>query len=186
MLLRRDVALRGPGSTWTQIVTSSWMRSAAVRRPARGRRSSSTCPPSSSSSRAARTLVADARAARSPDAVTRRRSPRCAASAAWTRCRRSACAPRSATSSLSRPRSCGVPGDRPEPSTPPTPNAAWARSPRPDPTHARRLLVEAAWHYRRRPAIGHNARAPPARPGPARRSRSPGAPSGACTSAARR
>jgi transposase len=33
--------------------------------------------------------------------------------------------------------------------------------------HARRLLVEAAWHYRKRPAIGHAAR-PPGRP--ARRS----------------
>ena len=33
--------------------------------------------------------------------------------------------------------------------------AARARSPRPDRAHARRLLVEAAWHYRKTPARGH-------------------------------
>ena len=40
------------------------------------------------------------------------------------------------------------------PSTPPTESAARARSPRPGSIHARRLLVEAAHHYRHQPAVG--------------------------------
>ena len=45
--------------------------------------------------------------------------------------------------------------------------------------HARRLLVEAAWHYRSRPAIGR--RSPSAKPAnPPRRSRSPGPRNAGC------
>ena len=40
------------------------------------------------------------------------------------------------------------------PSTAPANRAGWARSPRPAPAHARRLLVEAALHYRLTPAVG--------------------------------
>ena len=47
--------------------------------------------------------------------------------------------------------------------------------------HARRLLVEAAWHYRRPPRNRHHAPTPPTRPARRRRSRSPGKPSSACT-----
>ena len=53
--------------------------------------------------------------------------------------------------------------------------------------HARRLLVEAAWHYRSRPSIGQRARRPPGRASRPRRSppRSPGCrPSGGCTAPA--
>ena len=40
------------------------------------------------------------------------------------------------------------------PSTAPASLAGWARSPRPAPAHARRLLVEAALHYRLAPSVG--------------------------------
>ena len=56
-----------------------------------------------------------------------------------------------------------------------------ARSPRPAPAIARRLLVESAWHYTRPPADRRHA-ATTARPAsPTTCCRSPGAPSTACT-----
>ena len=41
--------------------------------------------------------------------------------------------------------------------------------------HVRRLLVESAWHARRRPTVGYELAPPPARPGPASWSSAPGA-----------
>ena len=94
------------------------------------------------------------------------------------------CAPRSATSTGSRsPRCCRGSSGSCRASTPLTRSASRARSPRPGPPHARRLLVEAAHHYRHRPAR-RRRRSPLARP--ARTpvsSRSRGAPSAACTRA---
>ena len=43
-------------------------------------------------------------------------------------------------------------GPGPLRAAPPATGAGRARSPRPDSSHARRLLIEAAWHYRRPPA----------------------------------
>ena len=57
--------------------------------------------------------------------------------------------------------------------------AARARSPRPAPRYARRLLVEAAWHYSREPRIGATLTEPPggpARPRPADRLARPAPP----------
>ena len=48
--------------------------------------------------------------------------------------------------------------------------------------HARRLMVEAAWHYRKPPRLGGDLRSPPARRDPASVDCA-GAPSDACTSA---
>ena len=47
--------------------------------------------------------------------------------------------------------------------------------------HGRRLLVEAAWHYRRAAGAGRRAQAPPGRPARARHRDQPGRPSSACT-----
>jgi transposase len=91
---------------------------------------------------------------RSPTGRTRTRPRACAASAGSTVSRQPGCAPRSAPSPGSQGRrSCpGSSGSRPA-SAPRTPNAARVRSPRPAPGHARRLLVEAAHHYRRPPRM---------------------------------
>ncbi len=89
-----------------------------------------------------------------PDSRHARRSPRCAAFAGSTRSRPPGCAPRSATGSASGPSSCRGSWGSSRASTPPTPSAGRARSPRPGSVHARRLLVEAAHHYRHQPAVG--------------------------------
>ena len=81
--------------------------------------------------------------------------------------------PRRAADELPRPGPLRV--------TRPANSAGSGRSPRPAPAHARRLLVEAAWHYRTRPRDRQGAR-PSARPAnPPKRSRSPGARNNACT-----
>ena len=80
-------------------------------------------------------------------------SPGCAACAGSTRSRRWVCAPRSANATVSITRT----------SSPPT-SESCPRSTRPQKrrqgsitkagsTHARRLLIEASYHYQRRPAI---------------------------------
>ena len=61
-----------------------------------------------------------------------RRSRGCVAFAGSTRSRPPGCAPRSATGSASGPSSCRGFSGSSRPSTPPTPSAARARSPRPD------------------------------------------------------
>ena len=131
LLLRRDIRWAGPGSTWTQ-THMRWLRSlrfedlvlaGRVRRlPVRGR----------DARRPARRADRRARAGdpRQPPRLDDRRA--CAASAGSTRCRPPGCAPRSVTGSASGPSSCRGSWGSSRPSTPPTPSAARARSPRPD------------------------------------------------------
>jgi transposase len=78
----------------------------------------------------------------------------CAACAASTRSARTGCAPRSATSSASpRQQLMNYLGRVPCQSTTGQQRRLGA-STKTGSGHARRLLVEAAWHYRKRPAIG--------------------------------
>ena len=65
--------------------------------------------------------------------------------------------------------------------TRPGSSAGSGRSPRPGPAHARRLLVEAAWHYRKAPTLGKTLDRAPGRTSPPKRSRSPGPRSAGCT-----
>ena len=152
LLLRRDVRWAGPGSTWTQ-THLRWLRSL---------RFEDVCSQAVLVDylSAVEMLVARRAALIAaleqviPDSRHARRSPGCAASAGSTRCRPPGCAPRSATGTASAPSSCPGSSGSSRPSTPPTKSAAKARSPRPGSIHARRLLVEAAHHYRHRPAVG--------------------------------
>ena len=131
-------------------------RRCASRTPPARRRSPTTCTPTTRSLARRDDAGPRDRRDRAPSAVGGDRSRGCGACTASTRCRRSGCAPRSATSqrfteptALSAPTSALVPSEHTSATS-----AARARSPRPAPTHARRLLVEAAHHYRRPPRIG--------------------------------
>jgi transposase len=129
MLLRRDIRWVGPGSAWSQ-THMRWLR---------GLRFEDVCSQATFVDYLSGVEMLVARRAALiaaleqviPTAAWRRRSPRCAALGGSTRCRRPGCAPRSATGSGSGPSSCRGSWGSCRPSTPPTPNAAKARSPRP-------------------------------------------------------
>ena len=135
--------------------------------------------------RAARRADRRARAGDPRQPPRHRRSPSCAAFAGSTRSRPPGCAPRSATGSASGPSSSRGFSGSSRPSTPPTPSAARARSPRPA-----RSTRAGCWS---RPPTTTATGPPSATASPAAkpartpgRSRSPGAPNAACTSAGRR
>ncbi len=79
----------------------------------------------------------------------------CGASAGSTRCRRSSCWPRSSTSSASGGRASSWPTSASCPSEYSSGDSQRRGAlTKAGNSHARRVLVEAAWHYRHRPTIG--------------------------------
>ena len=152
-----------PGEPWTRSTARGWPRH-AVRRsglavdlrrlPARPRRAAGPPRPGRARARAAR--------ARSPwpDTIARLRCLR----GIDTLSALGLCAEIGEFGRFMHPtRSAPTSGSCP-PSTPPAAAPRQGSITKAGSTHARRLLVEAAYHYRRRPGVGESARAPPARP----------------------
>ena len=153
VLLRRERSFPGPGGRWT-LKHRDWLSQQRFDDPA----SRITC---AEYLHAHDVLLAAATAS----AASSRRSPRtasgprrsrscavCAPSRPWPR---SPCARRSVTGGGSiTPTRSPATSAWSRPSTAPQTPTGWARSPRPAPAHARRLLVEAALHYRLAPSVG--------------------------------
>jgi transposase len=150
-LLRREIYWEGTGERWSR-KHRSWLTSVRFADhasqatlpglSARARRADRTPRPGRSQARVQRPVRAHGRSVAVP-ARDRHAARR------WGCARRSASGSASIIPTSSLPISGSFPA-----STPAALSAASGRSPRAGFTHARRLLVEAAYHYRRGPAVG--------------------------------